>query len=256
MSETIQQNEPRTVIITGGGTGIGRAAALAFAELGDRVLIVGRSAEALAETASHSDRIRTLAIDITDPAAPERIVSTAMEEFGRIDILVNNAYTAGFGDLGMLERSSVEAQVATNLLAPIFLTQHAVPALAKTGGTVVNISTSGSLGIRSTPSRGVYGATKVALDSLTRTWAVELGPKGIRVVSVAPGLIDTGGAVRAGMMPEPVYNDFLIGMRDKVPTGRIGDPDDVAWWIVRLTEPEASYATGTVIAVDGGLSLT
>jgi C-7 ketoreductase len=97
---------------------------------------------------------------------------------------------------------------------------------------------------------------KVALDSLTRTWAVELGPKGIRVVSVAPGLVDTGGAVRAGMMPEPVYQDFLNGMRSKVPAGRIGDPEDIAWWIVRITQPGAGYATGAVLAVDGGLSLT
>jgi C-7 ketoreductase len=256
MSEANYQELSRSVIITGGGTGIGRAAALAFAKAGDRVLIVGRSAGPLTETANQSDRIRALPLDITDPAAPERIVRTALDEFGRIDVLVHNAYTAGFGDLEALERASVEAQVATNLIAPIFLTQHAVSALAETGGTVVNITTSGSLGIRATPSRGVYGATKVALDSLTRTWAVELGPKGIRVVSVAPGLVDTGGAVRAGMMPEPVYQDFLNGMRSKVPAGRIGDPEDIAWWIVRITQPGAGYATGAVLAVDGGLSLT
>jgi C-7 ketoreductase len=244
------------VIITGGGTGIGKAAALAFAEFGDGVLVVGRSAGPLTETASHHNRIRALTIDINDPAAPERIVNAAIQEFGRIDVLVNNAYTAGFGELGMLERSSVEEQVATNLIAPIFLTQQAVPALAKTNGTVVNITSSGSLGIRATPTRGIYGATKVGLDSLTRTWAVELGPKGIRVLSVAPGLVDTGGAVRTGLMPQPAYREFLSGMRDKVPTGRIGDPEDIAWWIVRLTLPEAGYATGTVLAVDGGLSLT
>lgn len=256
MSENNYREAPRGVIITGGGTGIGRASALAFAKAGDGVLVVGRSSDALAETASHHERIRTLAVDITEPTAPERIVRAALDEFGRVDVLVNNAYTAGFGEIGMLDRASVEAQVATNLLAPIFLTQQAVPALAETRGTVVNIGTSGSLGIRATTGRGVYGATKVALDSLTRTWAVELGPRGIRVLSVAPGLIDTAGAVRAGMMPQAAYQEFLNGMRDKVPTGRIGDPEDIAWWIVRFTQPEAGYATGTVLAVDGGLSLT
>ncbi|ASR39073.1 ketoreductase [Prauserella marina] len=243
------------MIITGGGTGIGRSVARAFAARGSSVLIVGRSAEPLAETAEGHAGIRTLTADITKPDAPTTIVDAALDEFGRVDVLVNNAGTGGFGALPELDPGTVGAQFDTNLLAPVFLTQRAVSALSETGGTVVNVSTAGSLGLRSWPGNAIYGASKVALDFLTRSWAVELAPQGIRVVGIAPGIVDTGVGVRAGMSQE-VYDGFLAQMKSQIPSKRVGTPEEIAWWIVQLSQPEAAYVNGAVLAVDGALSIT
>lgn len=248
-------NAPRGVVITGGGTGIGRASAHAFAARGDRVLVVGRSEATLTETVKDHDTVCALAIDITDPAAPAAVVDTALRELGRIDVLVNNAALAGFDAMGALDRAAVIAQIDTNLLAPIFLTQQALDALAATRGTVVNVSSAGSIGTRAMPNSSIYAATKVGIDSLTRSWAVELASRGIRVLAVAPGLVDTGVAVRAGM-PRETYEQFLAGMLTRIPSGRVGSPEEIAWWIVQLTDPAAGYANGALFAIDGALSVT
>ncbi|OIK05980.1 SDR family NAD(P)-dependent oxidoreductase [Streptomyces monashensis] len=245
----------KAVVITGGGSGIGRATARAFAEDGAHVLVVGRTESALRETAEGHDRIAALAVDIQEDGAPQAVVSAALEAFGRVDVLVNNAAHAGFAALDGLDRAAVAAQLGTNLLAPVFLTQGALDALEATGGTVVNVSSSGSLGRRAWPQNSVYGLTKAALDFLTRTWAVELAPRGIRCVGIAPGVIDTGFAVRSGI-PEEGYEEFLASVAGHVPSGRVGSPEDIAWWIVQLCRPEGAYANGTVLAVDGALSVT
>lgn len=245
----------RAVIVTGGGSGIGRATARAFAEQGDSVLVVGRTRSALKDTATGYDTIYPLAVDITDPDAPSVIAKAAHRELGRVDVLVNNAAAGGFGMLGQLDRGLVEAQVATNLVAPILVTQAVLDALEAAWGVIVNVGSAGALGLRSWPGNAVYGATKAGLDLLTRSWAVELGPRGVRVVGVAPGVINTGAGVRAGMSQQD-YTQFLDGMRTQVPIGRIGEPAEIAWWIVQLTSPKAAYANGAVFALDGALSVT
>ncbi|WP_438486728.1 SDR family NAD(P)-dependent oxidoreductase [Streptomyces sp. S186] len=245
----------RAVVITGGGTGIGAAAAQTFAEDGAHVLIAGRSATSLRETAGRNDRIRYVVSDVLDDGAPDLIVSTALREFGRIDVLVNNAAHPGFGALATLEPETVRAQIGTNLLAPVFLTQRALDALEESSGVVVNVGSAGALGRRAWPENSVYGMSKAALDFLTRTWAVELAPRGIRTVGIAPGVVDTGVGVRAGM-PREAYEGFLAQMAERIPAARVGRPEEVAWWIVQLARPEAGYANGTVLAVDGALSVT
>ncbi|GAA2259186.1 SDR family oxidoreductase [Streptomyces amakusaensis] len=257
MSPSAQEADQagKVVVVTGGGTGIGRATARAFHEDGARVLIVGRSEAPLKESAEGRGGIRWLTADVHSPQAPERIVSAALREFGRIDVLVNNAAVAGFASLEHLDRATVEAQMGTNLIAPLFLTQRALDALEATRGTVVNVGSAGALGHRAWPESSVYGMAKTALDFLTRTWAVELAPRGIRCVGIAPGVVDTGVGVRAGMSPA-AYDTFLAQMAERIPAGRVGRPEDIAWWIVQLTRPEAGYANGAVLAVDGALSVT
>ncbi|NUW34460.1 SDR family oxidoreductase [Nonomuraea sp. SMC257] len=245
----------RTAIVTGGGSGIGRATAHAYAERGWGVLVVGRDAGALKDTAAGHDGIQPFSADLTEHGVPEAVAEAARQRFGRVDVLVNNAGAGVFGPLGGLDRAQVEAQLAINLVAPVMLTQAVLDDLAATGGVVVNVSSAGSLGLRSWPHNAVYGATKAALDLLTRSWAVELGPRGIRVVGLAPGVIDTAAGVRAGMSEED-YAGFLEAMRGRVPVGRVGRPEEIAWWIVQITSPEAAYASGTVFAVDGALSVT
>ncbi|GAA3061820.1 SDR family NAD(P)-dependent oxidoreductase [Streptomyces glomeratus] len=255
MTTPSEHTGPRAVVVTGGGTGIGRATAHAFAARGAGVLVVGRTERSLAETAAGHDTIRTLAGDLTEPDVPRLVVETALREFGALDVLVNNAAVAAYQSMGAIDPAQAEQQIRTNLLAPILLTQCALDPLERSGGTVVNLSTAGALGMRSWPGCGPYGATKAGLDFLTRTWSVELAPRGIRVVGVAPGVVDTGTGVRSGMSEEE-YAGFLARMGSSTPAGRVGDPAEIAWWITELTRPEARYATGLVLPVDGALSLT
>ncbi|WP_409493530.1 SDR family NAD(P)-dependent oxidoreductase [Amycolatopsis sp. cmx-11-12] len=255
MRPTRGSDQGSGVVITGGGTGIGRATARAFADSGADVLIVGRSESTLAETAAGCRRIRYLVTDISEPDAPEKIVNFAQREVGRIDVLVNNAVVISPAVLGEIDRAATEKQIATTLYAPLFLTQCALPALEASGGTVVNISTAGSLGRRGWRGMSVYGAGKVALDFLTRTWAVELAPRGIRVVAIAPGVIDTGIGERMGWSPEENAR-HLEQRRASIPAGRTGRPEEIAWWIMQLTKPEAGYASGIVLPLDGAAFLS
>ncbi|UQA97346.1 SDR family NAD(P)-dependent oxidoreductase [Streptomyces halobius] len=247
---------PRSVVVTGGGSGIGRATARAFVDEGAAVLVVGRTAGDLADTARGYDTIRTLAVDLTEADAPQKVVDTALRELGGIDVLVNNAAALGHRALADIDPEQVTVQLGTNLAVPVLLTRCALDALAADGGgTVVNVSSSGARGSRAWPGNGVYGAAKAALDFLTRTWAVELAPLGIRTVGVAPGLVDSGFAERAGMSPEQ-YDGMLHHVGARTPQGRVGTPEEIAWWITHLTRPGAHYLTGAVLPVDGGLSLT
>ncbi|MFD9888454.1 SDR family NAD(P)-dependent oxidoreductase [Amycolatopsis sp. NPDC059027] len=248
-----QIRSPRSVIITGGGTGIGRATARAFADRGDQVLVVGRTPASLAETAEGRENIRPLVADITGAEAPELVVSTALRELGRIDVLVNNAAIAVPAAMGEIDPGRADEQLAVNLRAPLLLTQRAVDALAETQGTVVNLSTAGSLGRRAWPGMSLYGASKVAIDFLTRTWAAELAPRGIRVVALAPGVVDTGMGERMGSTPAE-YRRFLAEMSEYAPLGRVASPEEIAWWVLQLTRREAGFMTGAVLAVDGGAS--
>lgn len=240
----------RAVLITGGGTGIGRATAHQFAAMGAEVLIVGRSAERLAETAEGHRRIRAFVADLTESNAPAAAVTAALKAYGRIDIVVNNAAITRPAPLGEIDRKVTEEQLATNLLAPIFLTQHALPHL-RVGGAIVNITSNPPH--HGWPNNSVYGSTKVALDFLTHTWAVELAPRGIRVVSIAPGITATPVLAHAGLSDEQIAAAGKE-LRSRIPLGRIAQPDEIAWWIVNATRPEAGYLTGAVIRVDGGLS--
>ncbi len=240
---------PKSVIVTGAGTGIGRASARMFAAEGANVLIVGRGADNLAETAGGMPGIRPLAIDITRPDAAEVIAATALDAFGRIDVLVNNAGITRPARLGEIDRKRAEEQISTNLLAPLFLAQEASRHMER-GAVIVNVSSNPPL--RGWPGNSVYGSTKVGLDFLTYTWAMELAPRGIRVVSVAPGVTDTPIFVHAGLPPEQLaakLND------DRIPLGRRARPEEIAWWIVNVTGAHAAYLTGAVVRIDGGVSV-
>ncbi|MFJ6194476.1 SDR family NAD(P)-dependent oxidoreductase [Micromonospora sp. NPDC092111] len=239
----------RAVVVTGAGTGIGRATARAFAAAGDRVLAVGRRPAPLAQTAAGDDRIRAFAVDVTAPDAADRIAAEADRRYGRLDVLVNNAGIVRAGSLATLDPGDVDAQLATNLVAPVRLTRAALPLLTVRGGVVVNVTT--SIGQRGWPGNSVYAATKAALEHLTRSWAVELAPQGVRVVAVAPGAVDTPIGVHQGLDPEQAaaVRRWQVA---RTPLGRIGRPQEVAWLITTVAAPQAGFVTGAVLPVDGG----
>ncbi|GHD42931.1 hypothetical protein GCM10010335_46360 [Streptomyces galbus] len=168
---------------------------------------------------------------------------------GRLDVLVNNAGIVHSGALGTLTSETIEAQLASNVVAPALMAQAALPLLEASRGVIVNVST--SVGQRAWPGSSVYAATKTALESLTRSWAVELAPRGIRVVAVAPGAVDTPIAEHMGLTPEQ-RAALRTWQRAHTPLARIGRPEEVAWAIVRLAAPAASFVTGVVLPVDGG----
>ncbi|MGI5478756.1 SDR family NAD(P)-dependent oxidoreductase [Streptomyces lavendofoliae] len=239
----------RVVAVTGAGTGIGRATARAFAAEGAHVVAIGRRVEPLKETAAENDKITPLTADITAGGEPSRILQTVLETHGRLDVLVNNAGIVRSGALGTLTPEMIEVQLATNLVAPTLLAQAAMPLLEASGGVIVNVST--SVGQRAWPGSSVYAATKTALELLTRSWAVELAPRGIRVVAVAPGAIDTPIGEHQGLTPERMaaVREWQLA---HTPLARIGRPEEVAWAITQLAAPEASFVTGVVLPIDGG----
>ncbi|WP_409462877.1 SDR family NAD(P)-dependent oxidoreductase [Amycolatopsis sp. GA6-003] len=241
----------KAVIVTGGGTGIGQVTAREFAGQGANVLVAGRTAERLAETAEGFPRIRPFAADLTEAGAAEEIVAAALAEFGRIDVLVNNAGIVGPAALGEIKPGAFDAVVATNLLAPVYLVQAALPHLSETEGAVVNVTT--AIGQRGwpMPGREFYAATKAALDSLTRSWAVQLAPRGIRVAAVAPGPVATEIYAREGLTPEQGKAQHEA-LQEMVPLRRLARPEEVAHWIVQLAGAGAEYLTGVVLPVDGG----
>lgn len=244
----------KVIIVTGAGTGIGRAAALEAAAQGALLVLVGRRAHLVDSTARECRLLGTSATsvsaDVSAPEAPAQIVGAAIASCHRLDGLVNNAGLARFGPLRSCTDQDIQAMFAVNLLAPLRLIRAAEESLRAAGGAVVNVSSIG--GVVATPDRAAYGATKAALNHLTRSLARELAPQ-VRVNAVLPGPVDT-----------PMYGDLGLDaeasrrLADELvrttPAGRMGQPAEVARWICWLLDDRSSWATGSLLTIDGGRS--
>lgn len=174
-----------TALVTGGGSGIGRAIAVALAEQGLEVIVVGRRPDALAATATLHPSIRSQVGDVSDPADLEPMVEAATAPSGGLDVLINNAGVGVPAGLGRISVDVARQTWATNVLGPTLLAQAALPYLIKSRGSIINISS--TFGTKPAPGHSLYGASKAALEQLTRSWALELAEHGIRVNAVAPG---------------------------------------------------------------------
>lgn len=239
-------------IVTGAGSGIGRALAVSLLKQGWRLVLVGRREDRLRETAASAPRqaVRVVACDIGAAAAPELIVGTTVDEFGRVDALVNNAGVAHFALVRDTSSADMALMVTTNLIGPLTLIRAAAAQLAAQRGVIVNVGSIG--GVLALPGRATYGASKAALHHLTRSLARELAPD-IRVNAVAPGAIDTEMYDDLGMSAAAV-RELRAEMVATTPLGRMGNPEDVVPWIEMLLGPAGQWVTGSLIVVDGGRS--
>lgn len=244
----------KVILITGGGAGIGRAAARRFAALGARVVVTGRREEALQALAAEAPGIDYVVADAASPDDAVSTVQTVIARHGRLDALVNNA---GGGAILPLADASVERVrdiFAVNVIGPSLLATAALPHLKATRGAIVNISS--TFGHKAAASLSHYAASKAALEHLTRCWALELAADGIRVNAVAAGPTETDFLTERMRLSANQVEQVKAQERGRIPLGRRGVPEDVAPWIVALAGADAAWITGQVITVDGGLNAT
>lgn len=234
----------KIALVVGGAGGIGGAVSQRFAREGAQVYATSRKSADGALDAAGTGSIRTVLADASNRADLDRVFEQIRSERGRIDVLIVNAGLSEYAPLEDVSEDHFDRTFGLNVRSLVFAAQGAVN-LMQPGGTIVLIgSIAGDIG---TKGYGVYGATKAAVRSFTRTWANELAPKGIRVNVVSPGPTDT--AMMAGASQQ--IRDALSSM---IPLGRMGRPDEVAAAVVFLASDESSFTTGAELAVDGGMA--
>jgi NAD(P)-dependent dehydrogenase (short-subunit alcohol dehydrogenase family) len=244
----------KVALVTGGSKGIGKAIAKGFADAGASVMISSRKQDQLdaaaaeiesaeTETGGIAGDVATYAANAGDVDAARGCVAATVQRFGQLDILVNNAATNPyFGATLGVEPAQFDKTVQVNLRGPLFWAQAAHElALAKRPGVIVNISSVG--GLRTEFGLGVYNLTKAALIHLTRQLALELGPN--RVVGIAPGLVQTDFSAL-------LIENFGEELAARLPTKRLGTPEDIADLAVFLASDHASWITGETFVIDGG----
>jgi 3-oxoacyl-[acyl-carrier protein] reductase len=241
----------RSVIVTGGSRGIGRAIALAFASCGAKISICARGAEALERTRSELAERAAVAhartCDLAEPEAIKRYVDGAAEALGGIDVLINNA--TGFEN----NREMWDACLSVDLLAAVRTSDAAQALLARSiAGTIVNISSIS--GLAPSARNPAYAAAKAALIQFTTSQALSLAKYGIRVNCIAPGSVEFPGGFweRCKNTDRATYNQVLAG----IPLGRLGRPEEIANVVLFLASPWASWVTGHTLVADGGQMLT
>jgi NAD(P)-dependent dehydrogenase (short-subunit alcohol dehydrogenase family) len=233
--------EGLSALVTGATSGIGRAAAEELGRHGAELIVHGRDpgrGSAVADTiTAEGGKARFVAGDLTDLAQLDHLI----EQAGPVDVLVNNAGFSWFGPTADLDVATFDRLFAANVRAAYFLVAALAPGMAARGsGSIINLgSMAGQIGLA---GGAAYGATKATLAAMTRSWAAEFSPSGVRVNAVAPGPVLTGGATR----------DRIEALGATTLLARAAQPGEIAGVIAFLASPKASYITGAVIAADGG----
>jgi len=235
-------------LITGGTSGIGRATADKLARRGVHVIVVGRNAErgekTVAEIRAAGGRADFISSDLRDASSAREVARRAVElGGGHVDILINNVGIYPFGPTHETTEEMFERVYALNVKAPYFLVAELAPLMAKKGkGAIVNLST--MVADYGAPGMSLYGSSKAAINLLTKVWAAEYGPSGVRVNAVSPGPTRTEGTEAMG--------EGLEKLAAEAPAGRPATPDEIAEAIVFLATDRASFIHGAKLAVDGG----
>lgn len=245
----------KVVLVTGGATGIGKATAVRFAEEGAKVIICDVNEALGQETAlSLGADASFYKVNVTDREDVQKWIDDVVSKYGRIDVIVNNAGVLRDGQLvkvrdgqlvGQMSETDFDLVVSVNLKGVFNCAQAVAPVMIKQGGGVI-LSASSVVGLDGNFGQTNYVATKFGVIGMTKVWARELGKHKVRVNAVAPGFIATE---MIASMPEKV----LDGMKARIPLGRLGDPREIAKAYLFLASDEASYITGEVLRVDGGI---
>ena len=246
----------KTVIVTGAGSGIGRATAIRFANEGANVVLVGRTAETLQESAEafpqdrtwiHTDNFLTVICDISVEAQVQEMMKRVIDKFERIDVLVNNAGKAIQGKITELSSEDWESAIDVNLNGTFYVCQAAMPHLIATKGNIINVSSLSGIG--GDWNMAAYNAAKAGISNLTRTLALDHGADGVRVNAVNPSVTKTD--MTSTIQDDSSKTDKFL---DRCPLGRLAAPEEVAAVITFLASDDASMITGVNLPVDGGVS--
>jgi NAD(P)-dependent dehydrogenase (short-subunit alcohol dehydrogenase family) len=246
----------KVALITGGGTGIGRAIAVAFAREGASVAIAGRRLEKLkdvaAEIEKHDGAALTLQCDVSRAKDAERAINETAQKFGKLNVLVNNAGTLSVSTVDTITEEDWDRVVTVNLKGPFLMSRTALKEFRKVGGgTIVNIGS--VLGLVAMKDRAAYCASKGGVTMLTKAMALDHAHENVRVNCICPSIVETE-------LVKGLFDDGEQGRRLKqsrmgtIPLGRFGKPADVAELAVFLASDESSWLTGTAIPLDGGLT--
>lgn len=239
--------EGKVCVVTGAARGIGKAIAREFLVQGATVVLADRNTDGVDERLAQEgvdEKAMALALDVTDSVAVRSGLQEVKRRFGRIDVLVNNAGVERSELIGAVSEESMHAMFEVNAYGTILMTQYAsrIMRQRKLSGSIVNIAS--GVGIHGNPGQSVYAASKGAVIAFTKAAAKELGPAGIRVNAVAPGLTNTG-------MLDGTAEEKLHERVARVPLGRMAEPSDIARAVAFLASDSASYISGQVLAVDG-----
>ena len=243
----------KTAVVTGASKGIGAGIALALAKEGANVVVNYARAKSdadkiAAQINQNGSKAITVQADVSKKADVDKLFAEATKAFGKVDILVNNAGIYEFGSLDQITEESYRRQFDLNVLGTLLSTQAAVKSMPA-GGSVINLSS--VVALTPPPTASVYSATKGAVDVITRTLALELGPQKIRVNSLSPGLVETEGTRAAGTT-DGEFRQIAIS---RTPLGRVGQPDDIAKVAVFLASDDSAWMTGEIVPVGGGVRL-
>ena len=246
----------KSAVITGGGTGIGQAIALAFAREGAQVAVAGRRKEKLDETLHLLQRAGCSALalecDVTKAADTQRVVKSAEGAFGKVNVLVNNAGALSVSTVENITEEDWDRVMATNVKGPFLMSRAALPAMrCAGGGSIINVGS--VLGIVAIRDRAAYCASKGGVSMLTKAMALDHAQDNIRVNCVCPSIVESD-------MTRNLFAETEVGQQAResrlasIPLGRFGKPADIAGLTVFLASEESSWMTGTVIPVDGGVT--